>query len=717
MLETMPLENVNLRSVEKDLARQRKRVEEAEAILEDDRKSRLAAEEARLRENSSKRRRIMEEERRLPEDGRRSTRIPEDDEVSSIYGNDLSGPFMRIGKVLYRINDPAVRDNPEYIRRNIIHLEKINEEEISRGLEKSLEARDQIIQTAITEAVGKLYGHYKAEVLNIVDENLGDRMRRIEENEKLSAKVMVEKKDEVRVLDLYVPEPGAPAEVYRKALQHSNGIVKVLERTITFQSDPFNFTLLMCKESNKITADFGLSKTQQWNLIFAHLPPHEVTDFLYLTMDLVNLFKVVSTFATRVVTKQSLEKQINQWKLVNTSETDLNLSLVKLIDLLNKNREGYGTTPAHYPTLFKEAVGIIQRQEGLPMPVLEQLWKARMRVRDTDSVAEITQVLASACQRYIGMRSGKQAKVNQITVGDYENQFQNMMAQVKALTIGTQQQQQQNQNKNKQDQDDEDDQNQDDEYDQEQDDEDDQDQDDEDDQNQDDEYDQDQDDEDDQDQDDEDDQNQDDEYDQDQDEEDDQDQDDEDDQNQDDEYDQNQDDEREGDGEDDQDDDEGDEEATSQDGSGNGTNQGNNDSDSSSSGERPIPMFVKPWPMEKKYLAKRGGFTSEFERHFSNYCHRCGHASHYAARCQIYRDFCAHLCMICRQGCHSICKSRRRDLQRVLHPQQQVQIQIPQLPHGYHWPPFPWLTPTNLYPSPYPVPPADQEKSDSKDSE
>jgi len=441
MLETMPLENVNLRSVEKDLARQRKRVEEAEAILEDDRKSRLATEEARLRENSSKRRRLVETERRLPED----------DEVSSIYENDLSGPFMRIGKILYRVNDPAVRDNPEYIRRNNIHLEKINEEEISRGLEKSLEARDQINQANMTEAFGKIIGHYKAEVLNIVDENLGDRMRRIEENEKLSAKVMVEKKDEVRVLDLYVPEPGAPGEVYRKALQHSNGIVKVLERTITFQADPFNFTLLMCKESNKITADFGLSKTQQWNLIFAHLPPHEVTDFLYLTNDLVNLFKVVSTFATRVVTKQSLEKQINQWKLVNTSETDLNLSLVKLIDLLNKNREGYGTTPAHYPTLFKEAVGIIQRQEGLPRPVLEQLWKARMRVKDTDSVAEITQVLASACQRYIGMRSGKQAKVNQITVGDYENQFQNMMAQVKALAIGTQQQQQQNQNKNKQD--------------------------------------------------------------------------------------------------------------------------------------------------------------------------------------------------------------------------------------------------------------------------
>jgi hypothetical protein len=229
--------------------------------------------------------------------------------------------------------------------------------------------------------------------------------------------------------------------------------VKVIERTITFQADPFNFTLLLCKESNKITTDFGLSKSQQRNLIFAHLPPHEVTDFLLLTEDLVNLFKIVSTFATRVVTQQSLEKQINQWRLVNTSENDLNLSLVKLIDLLNKNREGYGIVPACYSTLFKEAVGIIQRQEGLPRPVLEELWKARMRVKDSDSMAEITQVLASACQRYIGMRNNhkNQAKVNQVSASDYEGQLQNMIAQVKAINLsGSQKPHMQNQNQNKQ---------------------------------------------------------------------------------------------------------------------------------------------------------------------------------------------------------------------------------------------------------------------------
>jgi len=215
---------------------------------------------------------------------------------------------MRIGKILYRVNNPEIRDNPDYIRRNNLHLEKVTKKEVDRGLEKSLECRDNALTRQITGAVGKLYGKLKTDVLTIIDENLGERMRRMEENEKLTAKVRMEKKDKIRVLDLYIPEPGAPADVYRKALHHSNSIVKVIKRTITFQADPFNYTLLLCKESNKITADFGLSKTQQRNLIFAHLPPHEVTDFLLLTEDLVNLFKVVSTFATRVVTSIVLGK-------------------------------------------------------------------------------------------------------------------------------------------------------------------------------------------------------------------------------------------------------------------------------------------------------------------------------------------------------------------------------------------------------------------------
>jgi hypothetical protein len=327
MLDTVPVENVNLRSVQKDLERQQRRVEEAEAIMQEDRQSRRRSEEeaARMQDSFSKRRRLADQGGRPLESGARSVRQIEDDEVSEIYENDLSGQFMRIGKILYRVNNPEIRDNPDYIRRNNLHLEKVTKEEVDRGLEKSLENRDNALTRPITGAVGNLYGKLKTDVLTIIDENLGERVRRMEENEKLTAKVMMEKKDEIRVLDLYIPEPGAPADVYRKALHHSNSIVKVIERTITFQADPFNFTLLLCKESNKITTDFGLSKSQQRNLIFAHLPPHEVTDFLLLTEDLVNLFKIVSTFATRVVTQQSLEKQINQWRLVNTSENDLNL--------------------------------------------------------------------------------------------------------------------------------------------------------------------------------------------------------------------------------------------------------------------------------------------------------------------------------------------------------------------------------------------------------
>ncbi len=81
-----------------------------------------------------------------------------------------------------------------------------------------------------------------------------------------------------------------------------------------------------------------------------------------------------------MVTRQSLEKQINSWKLVNTSEADMSMSLVVLIDLLNKNREDYGSEEASYPDLFKQAVSIIRRQDNLPRPVVDALDKARMRV-------------------------------------------------------------------------------------------------------------------------------------------------------------------------------------------------------------------------------------------------------------------------------------------------------------------------------------------------
>ena len=213
---------------------------------------------------------------------------------------------------------------------------------------------------------------------------------------------------------------------------------------MTFEKEPFNFTLLLCKESNKIAQQFGLSKTQQWDIIFAHLPPHRVTDFLVMQGDLVNVFKTVSTLATRVSTRSSLEKQINQWRLENGSEEEMTMSLVNLIYLLDKIRDDYEFNPPFYPDLFRKAITVIQRQDVIPRMVLEELDKARIGVVDTDQPGEITQVLFSACQRYLGMKPNRQqVKMIQATPADYERQINKILHQVKAIEFTPQTQGQQ----------------------------------------------------------------------------------------------------------------------------------------------------------------------------------------------------------------------------------------------------------------------------------
>jgi len=458
------VENLNLQQVQEDLARQQRRVERAEDDVAQQQARRDGTNQPERRQqqqngsgepprDNRENRNTNQNQASRPET--RQTRYGGEDAESDINDEGLFGPFKRIGKVLYRINDPRIRDDPEIIRRNLTHLQSLNTELVERGLGTSLQPHEQQADMRTAIAIGNAIGKLRSEVLNVLETDLVDRVKRIEDNEKLSAKVKMEKKDEVKVNSLYVAEPGASHEVYRKCIQHSNNVVKVIERTVTFQNDPFNFILLLCKESNKMAMDFNLSKTQQWNLIFAHIPPSPVHDFLKLTGDLVNLFKVVSTFATRVVTRQSLEKQINSWRLVNTSEADMSMSLVVLIDLLNKNREDYGSEEASYPDLFKQAVSIIRRQDNLPRPVVDALDKARMRVREGDSFGEITQILASACHRYIGMRPSKNGngngngQVKAITVQPLAIEYDGQAAYVKAIAQAGGQNQKQPQDKQK----------------------------------------------------------------------------------------------------------------------------------------------------------------------------------------------------------------------------------------------------------------------------
>jgi len=120
------------------------------------------------------------------------------------------------------------------------------------------------------------------------------------------------------------------------------------------------------------------------------------------------------------------------------------MSLVNLIYLLDKIRDDYEFNPPFYPDLFRKAITVIQRQDGIPRMVLEELDKARIRVVDTDQPGEITQVLFSACQRYLGMKPNRQqVKMIQATPADYERQINEILHQVKAIEFSPQAQGQQ----------------------------------------------------------------------------------------------------------------------------------------------------------------------------------------------------------------------------------------------------------------------------------
>ena len=335
---------------------------------------------------------------------------------SSVVGVDtLVKPFVNIAKVVNTLNDPEKRDDPQVREKNERYLRRITAELVERGLHNSLQEFREQQDMKTAHLVGTMVGRERGDILQIIDENVNSRLKRIEENEKLVARANTEKKDEVRVLLFYPPEPGAPGEVYRKALAQSNNTIRVIERTVLFNQDPFNFVMRLCRESNKIAADYQLSKKQQWALIFEHIPVGDDYAYLHRSRDLEDLFLTVSTLATQVVTRPNLEKQINEWKLVNTNETDMFRSITRLFNLLDKIRADFGQTEANTVELFRQAVALISRQEGLPRYIQEALELARLRVKDSDSTGEMTQVLVSACQRYVGQRPAK----NQVKAIEY----------------------------------------------------------------------------------------------------------------------------------------------------------------------------------------------------------------------------------------------------------------------------------------------------------
>ena len=78
------------------------------------------------------------------------------------------------------------------------------------------------------------------------------------------------------------------------------------------------------------------------------------------------------------------------------------------------------------------------------------------------------------------------------------------------------------------------------------------------------------------------------------------------------------------------------------------------------------PRFVKPWPENVPYLSKDHRLSESIVQHFAGFCRKCGHNSHWEAKCKTYLDMgtTLSLCHHCLQGFHmeNDCKSRRPDV-------------------------------------------------------
>ncbi|RPH79025.1 MAG: hypothetical protein EHM77_06325, partial [Planctomycetaceae bacterium] len=321
-----------------------------------------------------------------------------DDTLSTASGDRREGRglykmFLHLSKPISNLNDPEKRNDASTLDRNMKHLEKVTAQNVETGLNNDIK---NLLQEFRREMQWK-----NAEHEHQIRE-YADRLERLELNEKLSARAQVEKQDGVTPLNNY-PGEGASADVFQKALSSMGLAVKVIERKTLFANDPFNFILMLATESNKVAHAHRLSRGQQRDMILTYIPTNSPEySLLELCGNLTEMFAVISTYSDQVYTRAELERKINKWQLNNASHKTLNQSVVELLELLQKTHDH--DFHMDKPELFRMCITRIQ-MERLPQAVHDALNEARMKIRRTDSMVDLTQILLAALSRYVGMKS------------------------------------------------------------------------------------------------------------------------------------------------------------------------------------------------------------------------------------------------------------------------------------------------------------------------
>ena len=338
--------------------------------------------------------------------------------------------FKRIAKPVKILADPNKVNNPrqrESLQRN---LDKVTPSYVRTNLDHDLQGLAGDIQENIEENVRELENELKKELAEVRRErrqvrtelesakNLMARVARLEENERLTSRVTTEKKDEVLPNVTYAMED-ADEDLFRKATISLAAFMKIIEKKYVYEKDPYNWVMAMAMDSNKVATMHKLTKRQQRDLVLNAIPPGDANlSYFGMCDTLDDLFKVISVLASNILTISDLEKAINGWTLNNTDDRTMYKSLTTLLDLLKRSMEHRNRdAPINYPELFRQAITRIQRDPHLPVFVHKALNEGRLRIRDTDRIPDLNQIIVGSLNGYIGMKPKNIVKTGGIANG------------------------------------------------------------------------------------------------------------------------------------------------------------------------------------------------------------------------------------------------------------------------------------------------------------
>ncbi len=418
------------------------RMRKEQAILENEKKANMAMDEElenirKEKEWIAKERQLIRREKEIMEQSlagrdeagrgrpsertQQSSRMPSARRDSKERDGKLSSVIMHMTKPIANIIDPEKRDDPEYLARNMRHLEEINEDMISRAL-----YAEPVIKELLTS-------------VSAINRELG----RLRTESRTSARALAEKTGAIIPNpDHTYPAAMASETMYTAAMKAMQLKVRVIERGCTFQQAPYNFIAELCAESNNVASNFGLTREQQRELILSYVPSQDPTFHALKRMGtLEGIFRAATDGSSKICTRAELSKQIADWTLDTSSAMKLTISVDQLLVLLEK-QEGEPKTLSDQVILYRRAIQRI-KQLSLPAAIAANLDEADIRIMGEDDVLELMRHLMAPLRKCIGYKLSQRHE-------KHVKKAQVKSVQEKAPQPQQHQQKQQNQQQNQQ---------------------------------------------------------------------------------------------------------------------------------------------------------------------------------------------------------------------------------------------------------------------------